>query len=83
MDANLYALYALLKNQINKISQIGDVSKIIESLNKKLDVSGHAPDAYLGTDSGGNVVERENPKYTIKSEVDENGVLIMRVENEC
>lgn len=80
MDANLYAL---LKNQINKISQIGDISKIIESLNKKLDVSGHAPDAYLGTDSGGNVVERENPKYTIKSEVDENGVLIMRVENEC
>ena len=80
MDANLYAL---LKNQINKISQIGDISKITESLNKKLDISGHAPDTYLGTDSEGNIVERENPKYTILSEVDENGVLVMRIENEC
>ena len=39
MDENLYVLYALFKNQINKVSQIGDVSKIIESLNKKLDIS--------------------------------------------
>lgn len=79
MDANLYAL---LKNQINKISQIGDISKITESLNKKLDINGHTPDTYLGTDSEGNVIERENPKYTIASEVDDNGVLIMRLEDE-
>ena len=35
--------------------------QILESMDGKLDKAGHVPDKYLGTDSEGNVVEKEGP----------------------
>ena len=43
------------------IVDITMVTALLASINQKLDKGGHAPNKYLGTDSDGNVVEKDAP----------------------
>lgn len=84
--------YAILKQKINDATYddteiqnniLGMESDLIElksDIKNKLNISGYTNDKYLGTDSNGNIIEKDAPSYTGTPIIDDNGVLIFPVD---